>query len=459
MIFALYHHLLESTLFAVLAGLFTLAWRKRGAGIRHAIWFVAALKFAVPAGLLFALGANIRGLLSLSVARYHAPDAISKLLVARDAYSQGVADHVVLFRLLIVTWLGGSLLMVIAWLPRLLTSLRLSSCADAEYDNDEIIKLKRRVRLRRAVGLQFSARRMEPVLTGFWRPTITISSELSSQLTAAELNAVLLHELAHAKRFDNWTGAFSHLLTCLFWFHPVLWWIEKSMSFERELACDEIVVRCGAAPEDYVASILKVCRFHLNGPLAGTSGVAGSNLKTRLEFIMSLSPGKAVLAFPKSLIGLMASLVTLVPLAIGFSAQSNVHAQSSKQSMNGANGVDTISCVFDGTEYSEGTVIQVKGSSEQVCARTLTIKDSQRIVVPTWIFTSKSIRERGKNIVSLPTPTPFVCIPKASTDPTFCACKDAQPFSLGSEANSVNGRLHCDAGNWIASEAAEAKSK
>jgi uncharacterized protein (TIGR03435 family) len=87
----------------------------------------------------------------------------------------------------------------------------------------------------------------------------------------------------------------------LFWFHPLVWWIERRLVEERERACDEEVLRVVNEPEAYAEGILKVCRFYREARPAFTSGVTGSNLKKRVEEIMSnraaldLSLGRTVL--------------------------------------------------------------------------------------------------------------------------------------------------------------------
>jgi len=66
-----------------------------------------------------------------------------------------------------------------------------------------------------------------------------------------------------------------------------VWWIGARLVHERERACDEEVLRLGGEPDVYAAGILNVCKFYLESPLACASGVTGSDLKKRIEAIMT----------------------------------------------------------------------------------------------------------------------------------------------------------------------------
>ena len=81
-----------------------------------------------------------------------------------------------------------------------------------------------------------------PAIYGFLRPTLLLPRGLASEFSEQELRYVLLHELAHVKRWDavmTWVLA---LLQVLHWFNPVLWLAFARMRADRELACDALVL-------------------------------------------------------------------------------------------------------------------------------------------------------------------------------------------------------------------------
>ena len=73
----------------------------------------------------------------------------------------------------------------------------------------------------------------------------------------------------------------------MFWFHPLVWWVGAKLVEERERACDEEVVRLGSEPRVYAEGILNVCKLYTESPLRCVSGVTGSDLKRRIEAIMT----------------------------------------------------------------------------------------------------------------------------------------------------------------------------
>jgi len=97
-----------------------------------------------------------------------------------------------------------------------------------------------------------------PTAAGFFRPAVIVPLWLLQDLSAAELNQILLHELAHLQRRDDWTNLAQQIVKALFFFHPAVWWIEKKVSLEREMACDDAVLAQTACPRAYAE-----CLAHL----------------------------------------------------------------------------------------------------------------------------------------------------------------------------------------------------
>jgi beta-lactamase regulating signal transducer with metallopeptidase domain len=100
---------------------------------------------------------------------------------------------------------------------------------------------------RRTVRVCLSDAVRVPTAIGFFNPVVVIPRWLFAELPEPQLNQVVLHELAHLARWDDWTNLAQKILRAVMFFHPAVWWIDQRLSLEREMACDDAVV---AATED-----------------------------------------------------------------------------------------------------------------------------------------------------------------------------------------------------------------
>ena len=153
---------------------------------------------------------------------------------------------------------------------------------------------------------------LEPGIVGIFHPILLLPQGIDSHLTPLQLEAVLQHEIVHVRRRDNLTALIHRAVEVLFWFHPLVWWIGARLIEARERACDESVLRSGIEPEAYGEGILKVCELYLKSPMPFVTGVTGSNLKTRMELIMSRSIAPQ-LSFARKAVLVAAGLGALGP--------------------------------------------------------------------------------------------------------------------------------------------------
>jgi len=144
--------------------------------------------------------------------------------------------------------------------------------------------------IRRPVRLLVSERIQSPMATGFRHPAVIVPSNLFAHFDERELDHVLLHELAHVARRDDWGNLFARCLSAVAGLHPVAAWTLRQIARERELACDDWVVSRIGEARPYAASLARlfeVCRGQRRIGLA--TGMAGraSQLGERIETLLT----------------------------------------------------------------------------------------------------------------------------------------------------------------------------
>ena len=123
----------------------------------------------------------------------------------------------------------------------------------------------------RGVELCVSKDLDRPSVIGFFSPRILVPEELLAELPVAELEQVVLHEAGHLRRRDDWINLVQKVGLVLVPLNPVLMWIERRLCLERELACDEDVLRLTKAPKAYATCLTNLAQHRLGRRAAALS--------------------------------------------------------------------------------------------------------------------------------------------------------------------------------------------
>jgi beta-lactamase regulating signal transducer with metallopeptidase domain len=119
--------------------------------------------------------------------------------------------------------------------------------------------------LSRHVIIATSDRVRVPAAIGLWKPMIVLPPWALRELPPSDLEIILRHEFAHLRHWDDWTNLVQKFVRALFFFHPAVWWIEKRLSVEREMACDDVVVAQTANPAGYATCLVSLLERSLAG--------------------------------------------------------------------------------------------------------------------------------------------------------------------------------------------------
>jgi beta-lactamase regulating signal transducer with metallopeptidase domain len=133
------------------------------------------------------------------------------------------------------------------------------SCVPLDVDDlHQSLRILTANRLHRRIQICVSEKARVPAAIGFIRPIIIIPPWALDELTPDELNTVVLHELAHLRRWDDWTNLAQKIVGALLFFHPAVWWIDRGLAREREMACDDFVLAATADHRGYAKCLVSV---------------------------------------------------------------------------------------------------------------------------------------------------------------------------------------------------------
>lgn len=136
----------------------------------------------------------------------------------------------------------------------------------------------------RAVAICVSRSLRVPTAVGFFKPVVIFPEWALKELPANEQYAVLLHELAHLRRWDDWTNLAQKILKAIFFFHPAIWWIEGRLTLEREMACDDFVLEQTENPRAYAECLVSLAeKSFLRRGLAMAQAIVGQVRQTALR--------------------------------------------------------------------------------------------------------------------------------------------------------------------------------
>ena len=155
-----------------------------------------------------------------------------------------IGSMIVLLRLAVGTWKVG----------------RLAKQGDRVDDGEWLSltqRLANRLGITRPLTLLRGDKLAVPVTWGVVYPAVLLPPD-SAEWPEARRRFVLVHEMAHVKRFDALTQLLTQFAIALFWFDPLIWLAAHRMRVEREHACDDYVIRDGTRPSLYAGELLEM---------------------------------------------------------------------------------------------------------------------------------------------------------------------------------------------------------
>ncbi|MDT3403145.1 M56 family metallopeptidase [Mucilaginibacter terrae] len=153
--------------------------------------------------------------------------------------------------------------------------------------SEQVSRLAKRLSLNKTVFIGLSKYVTVPCVAGYLKPILLLPASVYTCLSAAEIEAIIIHELAHVKRHDYLVNYMQQLLATVMFFNPFTHLINRIINTERENCCDDMVVSVTGQPLNYAYALLKLqeTQTHQNTLALAATG-KNYTLLNRIERIM-----------------------------------------------------------------------------------------------------------------------------------------------------------------------------
>jgi beta-lactamase regulating signal transducer with metallopeptidase domain/outer membrane protein TolC len=178
--------------------------------------------------------------------------------------------------------------------------------------------LRRQLTVRRSVRLRQCESALAPLTWGALRPVLLVPFEAEAWPDERR-RLVLLHELAHIRRWDWLTQLVAHVACAVYWFNPLVWLAARQMRIERERACDDVVLASGARASDYARELLALAAGLSDSQVSTLVAVPMARrglLDDRLQGILDSRRSRAALSRAAVCLGATLVIAAIAPLAM-----------------------------------------------------------------------------------------------------------------------------------------------
>ena len=178
----------------------------------------------------------------------------------------------------VAVWLAGAmafwLRLVGGWILAERLRSRLVRPAPRQWQQ-ALDDLKTRIRVSRTVRLLLSSLVQAPAVVGWLRPVVLVPVGVLAGLPPEQIEALLLHELAHIRRHDYLVNVVQSIVESLLFYHPLVWWVSGHIRAERELCCDDAAVSVNGDALTYARALAELASTrpaHSSAVMAATGG-------------------------------------------------------------------------------------------------------------------------------------------------------------------------------------------
>ncbi len=204
-------------------------------------------------------------------------------------------------------------------------------------------EFRKRAGIGARIRLLVSARTDTPLLAGIIRPVIIVPVGMLTQLPFEQVEAILMHELFHLKRFDHLMNMLQKVAEVLFFYNPAVWSISSTIRKERENCCDDLVLGGCSHPLDYAKALYQLAleQKRTLSMVPAATGSGGDQLKYRIQRMLNPAAMKTNIREKISALLLCIAGVLIVTVISGFSSAFSIIQYKTAPGVDSPTGVVT----------------------------------------------------------------------------------------------------------------------
>lgn len=296
---ALVHSLWQGLLLSIIATIIIFSTRGTSPQVRYNLLLSALLVFIMAVGTTFSLQLiKAKQLIDTTpftpaVQTQVTAPALEKVLTENRI---SLVDTMIAFidanaRAIVIVWLliiAVQFIRLSAGLHRVYKLKGRQVFTAGECWNARVVELSRQLLINKRVQLMQSTIVKMPAVIGYFKPVILFPAGMLASLPPEEIEAVLLHELAHIRRNDFLVNLLQQLVEIIFFFNPAVLWVSSLIKSERENCCDEIAVQQTKSKQHYINALLAFEAYSLPQAVALTHAFNGekNHLMNRIKRII-----------------------------------------------------------------------------------------------------------------------------------------------------------------------------
>ena len=214
-------------------------------------------------------------------------------------------------RWLVVAWLigtGAQLLRVfVSWMRLNRIHRHSDPISTMPTLGERLVELETRLDLRRPIRWLLSKSIDIPIVSGVIRPIVVVPTSMMTGMTPEQVDAILLHELAHVRRHDFLVNLFQMLAETLLFFNPAVWWISRQIRIQREYSCDDLASSAFGDKREYAWALaaLEQLRATPTLAMAADGGKSGSLFDRVNRLVGAAQPSRRISGFTSVLLTLL----------------------------------------------------------------------------------------------------------------------------------------------------------